>query len=149
MSKIGYLIIIIIIAALIYLKFPRKVTKTINQKIASENFSLELANNTFLLAKGLSGRRELCANCGMIFIFPFEATQTFWMKDTLIPLDMIFTNQDGQITDIYTASPEPGLSDFQLTLYQSTSPAKYVIELNAGLSKKLNLKKGDSIKLNL
>jgi len=149
MQKIGYLIIIIIIAALVYIKFPRKVSKTIDQKIASETFSLEVANNTYLLAKGLSNRTELCANCGMIFIFPFETTQTFWMKDTLIPLDMIFINQSGQITDIYTANPEPGKNDFQLTMYSSTSPSKYVIELNANTSKKLELKKGDLINLNI
>jgi uncharacterized protein len=149
MPKIGYLIIILIIGLLIYLKYPRKVTKIIDQKIANQNFTLEIADNIYLLAKGLSNRGELCQNCGMLFIFNWETTQTFWMKDTLISLDIIFINKSGLITDIYTASPEPNKNDFQLTLYQSTAPSQYVIELNAGTSKKLGLKKDDQINLNL
>jgi len=149
MSKIGYLIIILIISVLIYLKFPRKVTKTIDQKIGNQNFLLEIADNPYLQAKGLSGRSKLCSNCGMLFIFNWETIQSFWMKDTMIPLDMMFINKNGQITDIYTATPQPGKSDFQLTLYQSTLPSIYVIELNANTVQKLNLKKGDLLKLNL
>lgn len=149
MQKIGYLIIVLIIGILIYLKFPRKVSKTINQKISSENFSLEIANNPYLQAKGLSKRTQLCPNCGMLFIFNQETTQTFWMKDTLIPLDIIFINSSGVITDIYTATPEIGISDFRLKLYQSTNPARYVIELNAFKSQKIGIKTGDQIDLDL
>lgn len=152
MSKIGYLIIIIliiIIAFLIYSKIPRKITKTIKQPIAGQEFTLEIADNNYLLAKGLSARSKLCTNCGMLFVFKTEMTQTFWMKDTLIPLDLIFINSKGIVTDLYTAQPELGKSDFQLTLYQSTSPSLYVIELNAGTSEKIGLKSGSQINLNL
>ncbi|HBP51137.1 MAG: hypothetical protein US68_C0009G0020 [Candidatus Shapirobacteria bacterium GW2011_GWE1_38_10] len=149
MQKIGYLVIILLIGILVYIKYPRKINKTINQEIGNQSFSLELANNSYLQAKGLSGRDHLCPECGMLFVFSRETTQTFWMKNTLIPLDIIFINSNNQITDIYTASPQPGKSDFQLTLYQSTAPSIYVIELNAGLAQKLNLKPGDKIDLNL
>ena len=149
MQKIGYLIIILIIGIFIYFRFPRKVSKTINQIIGNQNFNLEIADNTYLQAKGLSGRSQLCSKCGMLFIFSYQTTQSFWMKDTLIPLDIIFINTDGQVTDIYTATPEPDKSDLQLTLYQSTAPTKYVIELNADVSKKIGLNKGDYLKLNL
>lgn len=151
MSKIGYLIIlvlILIIAFLLYLKFPRKTNRNIVQKISNQNFTLEIADTTYLQAKGLSNRQQLCSDCGMLFIFKSEKIQTFWMKDTLLPLDIIFINANYQITDIYTANPEPNKSDFQLTLYQSTTPTKYVIELNAGTSQKINLKVGDTINLN-
>lgn len=149
MQKIGYLIILFIIAVLVYLKFPRRISKSINQTIGNQNFTLEIANNPYLQGKGLSNRSQLCPNCGMIFIFNHETTQIFWMKDTLIPLDIIFINSNYYITDIYTAAPEPNKSDLQLTLYESTSPAKYVIELNAATSERLGIKKGDQIKLNL
>lgn len=149
MQKIGYLIILIAIALIVYLKYPRKITKSIKQEIGNTVFSLEVADNLYLHGKGLSGRQELCSECGMIFVFPFESFQSFWMKDTLIPLDMIFIDKYGIITDIYTALPEPNKSDLELTFYQSTKAVKYVIELNYGQANKLNLKKGDNIKINL
>lgn len=149
MSKIGYLIIIIIIGILIYSKFPRKVSKVIDQNIGNQKFSLEIADNLYLLEKGLSGRSQLCPNCGMLFIFNLETFQMFWMKDTLIPLDLLFINSQGIITDIFTANPEPGKNDLQLTLYKSSRPTRYVIELNAGTAEKLNIKAGDYLKLNI
>lgn len=149
MQKIGYLLILLGLIIFVYYKFPRKPSKTIKQRIGSDNFSLEIANTPYLLARGLSNRSTLCPSCGMLFIFKSEAIQTFWMKDTLIPLDIIFIKENGQITDIYTASPEKSKFDFQLTLYKSTEPTKYVIELNSGTTQKINIKVGDFIKLNL
>lgn len=149
MQKIIYLIIFSLLISLIYFYFSRKNIKTITQKIANQNYSLEIADNPYLQAKGLSKRDHLCPNCGMLFIFSRETIQTFWMKDTLIPLDMIFIDSQGQITDIHTAFPEDKKSDFQLTLYQSSVPTKFVIELNSGDAQRLNLKKGDYLKLNL
>ena len=154
MPKTTYLIILFTISLLIYLSIKLFIFKpstpgTITQKIKDRNFTLEIANTPYLLTKGLSGRTELCPSCGMLFIFKSETIQTFWMKDTLIPLDIIFIKESGQITDIYTANPESGKSDFQLTLYKSSQPTKYVIELNADTASKLNLKIGDYIKLSI
>lgn len=154
MSKTTYLIIFLSILLLIYLSFKLIIFRpsapgTLIQKIKEQNFTLEIADTPYLLSKGLSNRKELCPDCGMLFIFKSEKIQTFWMKETLIPLDIIFLSKDGQITDIYTASPEPGKSDFELTLYKSTLPSKYVIELNEGTASNLNLNKGEFIKLNI
>jgi hypothetical protein len=152
MQKIIFIVLILLL--LIYFSTKLLINKTspvriINQNIKDQIFTLEIADNNYLLAKGLSKRQSLCPNCGMLFIFKTEMIQTFWMKDTLLPLDIIFINSQGIVTDIYTAQPEIGKSDFQLTLYQSTSPTKYVIELNAGTSKTINLKIGDRLDLNL
>ena len=149
MQKIIYLIIVVCFISLIYFYFSRRNSKSITQIINNQYYLLEIANNPYLQAKGLSKRNYLCPNCGMLFIFNHETIQTFWMKDTLIPLDIIFINSQNQITDIYTANPEPNKSDFQLTLYQSSVPAQFVIELNSGDAQKLNLKKGDYLKPNL
>lgn len=154
MSKTIYLMIFIFISLLIYLSFKLIIFRpsdpgTLTQKIKQQNFTLEIADTPYLLAKGLSSRSVLCPNCGMFFIFKTENIQTFWMKETLIPLDIIFIKESGQITDIYTASPETDKSDFQLTLYRSQEPSKYVIELNAGTANNLNLITGDYINLNL
>jgi len=154
MSKTTSLIICLSIILLIYFSFKLIIFRpsapgSISQKIKEQNFTLKIADTPYLLSKGLSNRSELCPSCGMLFIFKSENFQTFWMKETLIPLDIIFLNKDGQITDIYTASPEPGKSDFELTLYKSTLLSKYVIELSANTAKSLNLIKGNYINLNL
>lgn len=152
MSKTIYIIIFLSILLLIYLSinliiFKPSTPKSITQKIKDQNFSLEIADTPYLLSKGLSNRSELCPNCGMLFIFGSESTQSFWMKNTLIPLDMIFINASGQVTEIFTATPEPGKNDFNLSIYQA--PAKYIIELNAGTAAKIGLKPGDFLDLNL
>ena len=154
MPKTTSLIILLSIILIIYLFIKLFIFRpsppgSLTQKIKDQNFTLEVADTPYLLAKGLSGRDRLCPSCGMLFIFGRETILSFWMKDTLIPLDIIFINKNGQITDIYTASPEMGKSDFQLTLYKSTQPTKYVIELNANTAKNLNLKIGEYIKLSI
>ncbi|MFA6007078.1 MAG: DUF192 domain-containing protein [Candidatus Shapirobacteria bacterium] len=151
MQKI--IIIVLVVLLLIYLStklFINKSSppKTINQNIKDQSYILEIANNSYLQAKGLSNRSELCSNCGMLFVFNGETIRYFWMKDTLISLDMIFVTQSGQVTDIFTAKPEPNVPDLQLKLYQSSQAVKYVIELNAGTAQKIKLKIGDSIKIN-
>lgn len=114
----------------------------INLKINSTNYKIELAKTISQRTKGLSKRESLCPNCGMLFIFGFETDLPFWMKDTLIPLDMIWLDKTGKIVDIKTATETNSQK-----IYQNQSPAQYVLELNANDSQKLNLKIGDNIKL--
>ena len=128
-----------------HLFFNRSKTSTINLNLNHHQYSLEIAKTIPQQAKGLMGRTTLCPNCGMIFIFNLEIIQSFWMKNTLLPLDMIFLDHRGSIINITTAYPEPNIPDSQLKLYHSTSPAKYVIELNAGETQKISLKPGDVI----
>jgi uncharacterized membrane protein (UPF0127 family) len=108
---------------------------------------LEIAKTAPQQTKGLMNRSSLCANCGMIFVFNLELPQIFWMKNTLIPLDMIFLDHNGTIINIANAVPQPNVPDSQLTLYRSNGYSKYVIELNAGDANKLSLKSGDTIDL--
>ncbi|HQI13506.1 MAG: DUF192 domain-containing protein [Candidatus Shapirobacteria bacterium] len=152
MSKTTYIIIFVVVLLLIFsslrLFTSKSNLKTITQKIKDQDFMLEIADTPYLLAKGLGNRQELCQNCGMLFKFPILSVQTFWMKDTLIPLDIIFIDQNKQISDIYTAQPEIGVNDSNLKKYTSSRPSLYVIELNAGSAKKLNLNSGDYLKIN-
>ena len=122
--------------------FTSTIVNINNQKI-----NLEIAKTNSQKAKGLSGRTNLCPNCGMIFIFNKEGIYPFWMKDTLIPLDLIWLNSKGLIVSILTAKPEPNTPITQLKLYQNQKPAKYVIELNANRARELNLKIGDKIEI--
>ena len=140
MPKITLIFIFIFIGIIVYLYFPFKLkSKTI--KINQEDFTVEIATTPSQLSRGLSNRTQLCQNCGMLFVFPNSQILTFWMKDTLIPLDMIFIDQNKKIVNIVTAK----VGD--LSIKYSTTPALYCLELNAGKALELNLKNGDSIEL--
>ena len=114
----------------------------VDLKIKDQNYKIELATTNAQRTKGLSQRQTLCPNCGMLFIFNFETYLPFWMKDTLIPLDMIWLNKSGQIVDIKTVTETNSQK-----IYQNQTTAKYVLELNANDSQKIGLKIGDIIDL--
>ena len=81
----------------------------------------------------------------MIFIFPDEGPRAFWMKNTYIPLDMIFLNSEKEVLNVETAQPQPNTSEEDLKLYRSEGPAKYVIEVNAGFADNYPVEKGDKV----
>ena len=105
----------------------------------------EIADDNEKRAKGLMFREELNENWGMFFVFEKENYQTFWMKNTLIPLDMIFVGENFEIVDIKNAVPckyEP------CSLYKSSKPAKYVLEVNGNFTMRSRIKTGDKISVN-
>lgn len=102
-----------------------KTSITIDQK----KFLLEVAKSNIKRAKGLSGRRNLASREGMVFIFDSRAQQTFWMKDTFIPLQIIFLDQC-KIVDIQNMPVEQD-PDQPQKKFSSPSPSDMAIELNA------------------
>ena len=70
----------------------------------------------------------------MLFIFQREGYHSFWMKNTLIPLDILFLDSDGVVVDVQTMYAEPGVEDADLKRYVPARPARYAIEMNAGLA---------------
>lgn len=136
-------VLIIIAGILIWrLFFYLPPANSIKMKIGNSNYNIELSTTIAQKTKGLSGRDSLCKNCGMIFTFGFETNLPFWMKDTLIPLDMIWLDKNGKIVDIQTVTEINSTK-----IYQNQTPAQYVLELNANDSQKINLKIGDIIDL--
>jgi len=136
--------ILLIVAGLLIwrLFFYLPPSNSVNIKINDVNYKIEMAQTIAQKSKGLSGRETLCKNCGMFFIFGFETNLPFWMKDTLVPLDMIWLDKNGKIVDIQT------ITEINSTkIYQNKIPAKYVLELNANDSQKINLNIGDIIQL--
>lgn len=121
--------------------------KTVNLTIKDTTYQIEIAQSLKEKSVGLSNRRELCQKCGMIFPYNKEGELPFWMKDTLIPLDMIWLNKNGKVIYFVTAIPQPQATLNQLTIYQNSTPAQYVLELNAGDFSQLNLKMSDIIDL--
>ena len=136
--------ILIIIAGFLIWKlfFYLPPANSVKIKISNTNYNIELAKTTAQKTKGLSGRETLCKNCGMLFSFGFETNLPFWMKNTLIPLDMIWLDKNGKIVDIQTVTETNSTK-----IYQNQIPAQYVLELNANDSQKINLKIGDVIDL--
>ena len=91
-------------------------------------------------ARGLMDRRFMPADHGMLFEFDREAPEAFWMKDTYIPLDMIFISRAGIVTNI-VANAEP-LSERAIP---SGPPCMAVLELNGGAAARIGLKVGDKV----
>lgn len=103
---------------------------------------VELATNDEERARGLMYRRKLGVDDGMLFLFPDEAVQSFWMRNTYIPLDMIFIAADGTIAGIVeNAAPETE------TPRTTGKRSRYVLEVNGGWSKRNGVKAGDRVEL--
>jgi len=80
---------------------------------------------------------------GMIFVFPRERYLSFWMKNTIIPLDIAYVDDDGVVVSTYTMAP----LDERLGQYESARPAKYAIEVNADRFAAIGLEPGDQIEI--
>ncbi len=104
------------------------------------SFVVELAVMPEEQARGLMHRTEMDKNAGMLFYFADTAERAFWMKNTLIPLDMIFIRADGTIANIHeNAIPH------DLTSIRSKEPVVAVLEINGGLSQEYGIKAGDRV----
>ena len=107
-------------------------------------FEVELALTNTQRARGLMYRKELKEEHGMLFIFKDEGRRSFWMRNTYIPLDIIYLRADGSIVNIIAnATPE---SD---EARPSTGPAKAVLEIQGGLAEKLGIGPGDIVRHSL
>ena len=103
-------------------------------------YFVELALDSSAQARGLMHRRNLVPDWGMLFVFPGDRPRSFWMRNTLISLDMVFIRGDGVI-DSFQENTEP-LTE---TPRPSEGPARYVLELNAGDVARLGLSAGDRV----
>lgn len=121
--------------------FQKDVLTVVKQDGKELPLNIELALTPAQQARGLMYRTEMADNQGMLFVFPREAPRSFWMKNTLIPLDMIFIKRNGLIHHIHkNAIP------YDLTPVSSEGDAYAVLEINGGLSERLGIKAGDHIK---
>lgn len=123
---------------------------TTQVKIKGQTFKVEVAKTPGQHTKGLSGRDSLPENAGMLFVFDKPDQYQFWMKNTKIPLDIIWINQDKKIVDFYKeAQPEPAVPDSQLRRYGPSTSALYVLELAAGTVDKYHITIGDQVEFSL
>jgi uncharacterized membrane protein (UPF0127 family) len=108
---------------------------------------VEIADEPAERSQGLMFRESLGENSGMLFIFEKEGTQSFWMKNTLIPLDMIFIDKDLEIVKIHRDT-KPCEED-PCQIYGSGKPAMYVVEVNAGFTETHGIYEGDTVRISL
>ncbi len=104
--------------------------------------SVEIADEPAEQTRGLMFREDLCETCGMLFLFDDEVYRTFWMKNTRIPLEMIFISTDWRIIDIQEAVP---CTTLECSAYTSKEKAQYVLEVNKGFSQKYKVATGDLV----
>ena len=104
-------------------------------------FQVEVADTLAKRELGLQYRRELAADRGMIFLFPAPSVQSFWMKNTPLPLDMIFIGADRKIVGIVEQTVP-----FSLDSRSVGAPSQFVLEINGGLSKRLGIRAGDAVR---
>ncbi len=98
-------------------------------ELDNKTICLELARSPEQKTRGLMFRKTLCENCGMLFINEKEEVASFWMRNTLIPLDMVFVDQHNVVVDIQRATPCPGLP---CPSYIGRGKAMYVLEVKQG-----------------
>ncbi|MFA5131164.1 MAG: DUF192 domain-containing protein [Patescibacteria group bacterium] len=114
----------------------------IDLKINGQTIKAEIVKSGPKMYLGLSKRPEMCAGCGMLFLFPDKEIRDFVMRDMEFPLDIIFISEGKIINIDENLMPE---SDPVENYYVSAEPADAVLELNAGYCQKYNIKAGDSV----
>ncbi len=103
-------------------------------------FEIEIADKPEERSRGLMFRESMDADAGMLFIYPNERIASFWMKNTLIPLDMLFISNEGRILQI-----APRVQPLTLDTVESTEPVRAVLELNGGRAEELGIMPGDTV----
>ena len=103
-------------------------------------FDVEVALTPAQQAQGLMFREKMEPDVGMLFVYDEVQPAAFWMKNTLIPLDMLFIAADGRIVNIHErATPK------SLDAIRSAAPVKAILEINGGMSARLGIRAGDRV----
>ncbi|WP_231186899.1 DUF192 domain-containing protein [Haladaptatus sp. DYF46] len=128
---------------------PTTVEETVNAAFVTggnrTTVTLEVANSAGERERGLMYRESLAKNHGMVFVFEDPAVQSFWMKNTLIPLDMVFVSENGTVLNVAHADTQPNASDSELRSYQSDGDAKYVVEMRQGFADRVGIEPGSKL----
>lgn len=117
------------------------ISKNNSEMVCIENncFNVEVVDTPESRQIGLMYREQMDEDNGMFFIFENEGNYPFWMKNTLIPLDIIWIDSSGKIVDIKEADP---CEADPCTIFYHVGSAKYVLEINKGLSTELGIEIG-------
>ncbi|MBM3481390.1 MAG: DUF192 domain-containing protein [Alphaproteobacteria bacterium] len=120
--------------------FPRS-SLVIESSGRTHRFTVEVADNDQRRALGLMHRDSMPADHGMVFDFKLDQPVAMWMRNTRIPLDMLFIDRDGRVVNIHARAVP-----FDETSIHSDGPVRGVLELNGGTASRLGLKAGDTVR---
>ena len=110
---------------------------TVEMKLGTETFHVEIADTPRKQQLGLMHRKSMPADHGMLFVFPDERERNFWMKNTLIPLDIVYADAKGKVVSVKPMQP------MDETAVPSDGDAKYAVEINQGAARRAGVKAGD------
>jgi uncharacterized membrane protein (UPF0127 family) len=113
---------------------------SISTQSGTHRFMVEFADTPERRAVGLMHRQSMAADHGMLFDFKVDAPVAMWMRNTRIPLDMLFIARDGRIVNIAERAVP-----FSETTIPSKGPVRGVLELNGGTAARLGIKAGDRV----
>jgi uncharacterized protein len=114
-------------------------------ELADRRFTVEVATDDASRTRGLMFRDAMPGNHGMLFVFEREQPLAFWMKNTRIPLDILYFDSDLRLVSVAADTP-PCVTPY-CPAYPSARPARYVLELNAGLASELGVQPGDQLRI--
>jgi uncharacterized protein len=117
--------------------FPQSTLQIATPDARLHRFTVWIADNDRYRAQGLMFVKEMPADAGMLFLYPAPQRISMWMKNTLIPLDMIFIHADGRVSSV-AANTTP-MSE---KIIESSEPVFAVLELKGGTAARLNIKRG-------
>lgn len=116
---------------------------TLQTQKGDVTFFVELATTEEQWKKGLMGRTSLAPDAGMLFVFPTDLPVVFWMKNTTIPLDLVYINSNGSVSQIWE-NAQPCKAE-PCDLYPANPPAQYILEVNAHVAAERGIAIGDRI----
>jgi len=114
---------------------------SVKMSLKDKPFTVEVADTEEKRERGLMNRESMAADHGMLFVFDKADIYAFWMKDTKIPLDLVFLDASGKVVGIYSLKPN------DMTQVSCEKKALFALELNAETAKALGLKTGDTVEL--
>ncbi len=146
---IGAGVAITVIAALVWVLMPRpivtRITPTHSLTAGGTEIQIEIADTSASRAQGLSGTTVLGPDEGMLFVFDSDGLHSFWMKDMLIPIDIIWTDAAGLVVHIeHSLSPDTYPQTFTPPL-----PTRYVLEVPAGFATEHGIEVGSKLEFSL
>lgn len=116
-------------------------------EIGGKRFTVELALDDASREKGLMYRASMPADRGMLFVHDYTGWLGYWMKNTLLPLDILYFDEQRRLVTQQRNVPPCRSTGNDCPTYPSYAPARFVLELNAGMAQKLGLENGDRLVL--
>jgi uncharacterized membrane protein (UPF0127 family) len=120
---------------------PQSNLSTIQMKVGSKTYTLEVADTDDARTRGLMRRDSMPADHGMIFVFKEPQKMAFWMKNTRIPLDIVYIDANAKVDSVKQMQP------YVETGIWSEGPIQWAIELNQGQGKEAGVKAGDALEI--